>query len=180
MSSHSDRVVDVLARLLTRRERDHAPTRAARVLGRNEDGTERLQRTDATCVTRGAVSSNFAGQVILESAISPFHRLGSIDIAPVSQQASADTLWIDRLDPAELRPGESYTITVTGRGFTPGVVIEFLEPAPLFVQPTVLNGDVTIESLTVEDDSTIALNVTVAPGARLFPYGAPIAFGRPS
>jgi hypothetical protein len=179
MTSDPNRVVDALRRVFERRERDKAPTRTARVLGRNADGTERLQRSDAVCVTRGSVDGHYAGQVILEPASNVFHRQGAVGIAPISQDASADTLWIDSLDPFELRPGESYIITVTGRGFTAGVVIEFLDPADYLVQPSVINPDVTIDSLAVESDTTLSLNVTVAPGARLWSTGAPISFGRP-
>ncbi len=181
MTTNPARLITQLRRVFERRERDRAPVRTVRVLGRNTDGTERLQRSDATCVTRGAVAGNYSGQVILEPQTNVFHRQGSIDIAPVSQAASTDTLWIDRLEPSDLRPGETYVITVTGRGFTGGVLIDFLDPADSYLfQPNVLNDDITIDSLVVEDDSTLSLTVSVAPGARLWPAGAPIAFGRPT
>jgi hypothetical protein len=177
--SQADAIVEALRQVFIRRERDNAPVRTARVLGRNEDGTERLQRSDAVCVTRGSVDSHYAGQVVLEPASNVFRRQGAAGIAPVSQMATADTLWIDSLDPAELQPGTSYIVTVTGRGFSGGLLIDFLDPADYLVQPNVINPDVTIDSLTVISDTEVDLAVTVAPGARLFPGGAPIAFGRP-
>lgn len=171
--------LESLTRLLNRRERDRLPVRPARVLGRNTDGTERLQRLDATCVTRSAPANHLTGQIVTVPAATVLHRTGATGIATRTEIAVAETLWIESLDPADLRPGETYTIIVTGRGFDDRVRIDFLEPtAALFVQPSRINESVTLLSLTFVDSTTLALQVEVAAGARLYPGGAPIAFGR--
>jgi hypothetical protein len=41
-----------------------------------------------------------------------------------------------------------------------------------------LNEDIQVLSLKVLDPETLVLEITVAPGARLVPSGAPIAYGR--
>jgi hypothetical protein len=177
----AERVVNLLQSLLAQREREKAPVRTARVLGRHEDGTERLQRLDATCVTRSTRDNHYAGTVILTTSPSPVIRHGTIPIATLTETAaSAATLWIERLDPSDYRPGQSYTVMVTGRGFDDRVRIEFLEPpiAGPIAQGQTINEDITVDSTTVVDPETLFLEITVRPGARLYPQGAPISYGR--
>ena len=176
----SEKVVTLLQSLLSRREREQAPVRTARVLGRHEDGTERLQRTDAACVTRAPRDNHYAGTVVVAPRLAAFHRTGSTGIATITEVASAATLWIESLDPHDYRPGKSYTVMVTGRGFDDRVRIEFLEPpiAGPIAQGQTINEDITVDSTTVVDPGTLFLEITVRPGARLYPGGAPISYGR--
>src|SRR5688572_15105721 len=113
----SEKVVTLLQSLLAQRERDRAPVRTARVLGRHADGTERVQRTDAACITRAPRDNHYTGTVVLSPSSSFVRRTGSTGIATITEVASAATLWIERLDPSDYRPGKTYTVTVTGRGF---------------------------------------------------------------
>jgi hypothetical protein len=176
----SEKVVTLLQSLLARREREQAPVRTARVLGRHEDGTERLQRLDAACVTRAPRDNHYAGTVVVAPRLAPFHRTGSTGIATLTETASAATLWIERLDPHDYRPGQSYTVTVIGRGFDDRVRIEFLEPpiAGPLAQGQTINEDITVHSTTVVDPATLLVEITVRPGANLYPGGAPISYGR--
>jgi hypothetical protein len=176
----AERTVHLLQSLLAQRERDRAPVRTARVLGRHEDGTERLQRTDAACVTRAPRDNHYAGTVVVAPRLAPFHRTGSTGIATITEVTSAATLWIERLVPSDYRPGTSYTVLVIGRGFDERVRIEFLEPpvAGPLAQGQTINEDITVHSTTVVDPETLFLEITVRPGARLYPGGAPISYGR--
>jgi hypothetical protein len=176
----SEKVVSLLQSLLSRREREQAAVRTARVLGRHEDGTERLQRTDAACVTRAPRDNHYTGTVVLSPSSSFVHRTGSTGIATITEAISSPTLWIESLDPSDYRPGQSYTVTVTGRGFDDRVRIEFLEPpiAGPIAQGQTINEDITVHSTTVVDPETLFLEITVRPGARLYPGGAPISYGR--
>jgi hypothetical protein len=150
--------------------------RAARVVGRNPDGTEQLVRLDATCVTRGTADNHYGGQVIAVPSVATVQRSGATGIGSVPALVSADTLWIESLDPSDLRPGQSYSITVTGRGFDDRVRIEFL--LPFEADGQTINPDITIDTLTVWDSETVMLEVTVSSDARLYPAGAPISYGR--
>jgi hypothetical protein len=176
--STAEKVVTLLTTLLAQREREKSPVRTARVLGRHEDGTERLQRTDAACVTRAPRDNHYAGTVVVAPRLAPFHRTGSTGIATLTETASAATLWIERLDPSDYRPGQTYAVLVTGRGFDDRVQIDFLQPAPPYVAGQTLNEDIQVLALEVLDPETLLLAITVAPGARLVPNGAPIAYGR--
>jgi hypothetical protein len=126
----SEKFLTRLSDLLARRERQQAPARPARVLGRHEDGTERLQRLDAACVTRASRDNHYTGTIVLNPGLSTIQRTGTTGIATITEIASAPTLWIERLDPNTYRPGQVYEVTVTGRGFDDRVHIDFLEPAP--------------------------------------------------
>lgn len=169
------RFVQALERTFARRERERAPVRTSRVTGRNEDGTVRLQRTDGECVARGGISDAYTGQVVIEPNRSPLSRRGTAGIAQVSEQGSVSILWVERLDPNEYRPGASYSVTVTGRGFRPETVFEFLRPGLAYVP----NGDITITASTYVDETTFLLEIDVDPGAALYRRGAPLAYDNP-
>jgi hypothetical protein len=90
-------------------------------------------------------------------------------------------LWVEALDPAVLEQGYSGTVTVTGYGFLPTTVIEFLE-----LDGETLNDDITVTSITFVDTETLTLAVTVAADAELDidpmtgdPYALPIAYDNP-
>jgi hypothetical protein len=174
----SEKVITLLQSLLAQRERDRAPVRTARVLGRHEDGTERLQRTDAACVTRAPRDNHYTGTVVLSPSSSFVRRTGSTGIATLTEVVSAATLWIERLDPSDYRPGQTYTVTVTGRGFDDRVQIDFLEPAPPFAPGQTINPDLEVLAVLVVSSELLLLEITLRPGARLYPQGAPISYGR--
>ncbi len=171
----AERVLDLLGTLLTRRERQQAPARTARVLGRHQDGTERLQRTDARCVTRGTPNNHYTGTVILNPSQAPFHRTGTTGIG-TSETIPAPTLWIERLDPSEYHPGQTYQVTVQGRGFDSQVRIAFLDPDPSLPEGTV-NPDLEIQAMQVVSPELLVLDLALSPTARPI-TNAPIAYGR--
>jgi len=174
----SEKVVSIFQSLLAHRERQQAPVRPARVLGRHEDGTERLQRLDATCVTRATPGNHYTGTIVLQPSLSPIHRTGTAGIAPVTQILSAPTLWIESLDPSAYQPGQTCQVTVTGRGFDDQVRIDFLEPSPPYTQAQTINEDIQVLSIEVLDPETLILEIAVAAEARLHPTPAPLAYGR--
>jgi len=174
----TEKIVHFLGSLLDRRARDRAPVRPARVLGRHQDGTERLQRLDAACVTRASRDNHYAGTVVVATRPAAFHRTGSTGIATLTEVASTATLWIERLDPNAYSPDQSYTVTVTGRGFDERVQIDFLEPAPPNATAQTINPDIAVLAVLVVSSELLLLDIAVAPGARLYPGGAPIAYGR--
>jgi hypothetical protein len=171
----SDRILTALNTLLARRERDRSPVRPAIVQGRHQDGTERILRLDATCPTRSTPNNHYPGTTLLTPTLTAFHRAGSTGIG-TSTTISSSTLWIERLDPNEYHPGQTYQVTVTGRGFDTTTRIDFLDPNPEAPEGT-LNPDLEILSLLYVSSEVLLLKLTVAPGARLI-VNAPIAFGR--
>jgi hypothetical protein len=175
--SAQDRVLAALRLFLDRHAVQTAPLRAARVVGRNPDGTEQLVRVDTTCVTRGAPDNNYTGMVIGVPSVAVIQRSGATGIGSAPTVVSADTLWIDALDPHDWSPGHTYSVTVTGRGFDATTAIDFLEPVAAGLASKI-NADITITGQTVIDSETLRLEIAVRPGARLYPAGAPIAYGR--
>jgi hypothetical protein len=171
----AEKILTALTTLLTRRERERAPARPARVLGRNQDGTERLQRLDAACVTRGAPDNHYTGTTVLNPAIAAFHRAGTIGLG-TTETLVAPTLWIERLDPDTFTPGQTYEVTVTGRGFDEATRIDFLDPDPAVPEGTV-NPDLEILEYEVLSPETLRLTVAVTDTARPI-TNAPIAYGR--
>jgi hypothetical protein len=174
----TDTLLRLLSTFLARQTRDRAPARPARVLGRHIDGTERLQRTDALCVTRGAPDSHHTGTILLNPSLATFHRAGVTGVG-TSATIPAGTLWIETLDPSEYHPGQTCQVTVTGRGFDDTVQIDFLDPAVSDSPEIPINPDLEIQSITFVDSETLLLDLTIAPGARLLD-NAPLAFGKPS
>jgi hypothetical protein len=173
----TDRLLTLLSSFLSRQTRDTAPARTARVLGRHIDGTERLQRTDALCVTRGTPDSHYTGTILLNPSLAAFHRAGVTGIG-TSHTIPAGTLWVEILNPSEYHPGQTYQVTVTGRGFDNTTQIDFLDPGFTDSPETALNPDLQLVALHLIDSETLLLDLTVAPGARLL-ANAPIAFGKP-
>jgi hypothetical protein len=174
----SEKIVHLLGSLLDRRARDRAPVRPARVLGRHADGTERLQRLDAACVTRASRDNHYTGTVVVATRPAAFHRTGATGIPTLTEVAAAPTLWIERLDPNAYSPGQTYQVTVTGRGFDDRVQIDFLEPAPPNVTAQTINPDIAVLAVLVVSSEILLLEIAVSATARLYPGGAPIAYGR--
>jgi len=169
------RLLNLLSQLQTRQLRDQSPARPARVLGRNPDGTERIQRLDTTCPTRSTPDNHPTGTVLLNPTLAAFHRTGATGIG-TSALFTAGTLWIESLDPATYHPGQTVQVTVKGRSFDATTRIDFLDPDPSAPDGT-LNPDLTVLATHYLDPETLLLDLTVAPGARLL-TNAPIAYGR--
>ena len=111
----AEKVVGLLTTLLAQRERERAPARPARVLGRHQDGTEALQRLDATCVTRASRDNHYAGSVVLAPALSPIHRTGTTGIPPSGGQHDRD---VRRSAPPPARLGRPATGEASTRATT--------------------------------------------------------------
>ena len=171
----SERVLGLLSTLLDRRDRDRAPTRTARVLGRHQDGTERIQRTDAACVTRATRDNHYAGSIIINPTLAAIHRTGSAGIPTLTETVSAETLWIERLDPNVYEPGHTYQVTVHGRGFDDRVRIDFLLPDPF--GGATLHPDLTVLAVLFVSPELLELELSVAPTAHSL-SNAPIAYGK--
>ena len=169
------RLLNLLSLLQTRQLRDQSPARPARVIGRNADGTERIQRLDTTCPTRSTPDNHPTGTVLLNPTLSAFHRAGATGIG-TSALFTAGTLWIESLDPVTYHPGQTVQVTVKGRGFNSFVRIDFLDPDPNVPEGT-LNPDLQVLAVHYIDPETLLLDLAVAPGARVI-ANAPIAYGR--
>lgn len=175
-SDRAARTVSALVELLNRRERDRAPIRTSRVVGRNDDGTLQLQRTDGECVARGGVSDAYQGTVVMEAARQPLARRGTAGVSQVSEGGAVSILWVERLDPDTYRPGASYTVTVTGQGFRESTLFVFLRPGLAYVP----NTDITITAAEYVDPQTYRLSIDVAADAVLYPQtAAPLAYDNP-
>ena len=170
----SEKVLSLFQTLLARRERERAPVRPATVLGRHQDGTESLQRLDATCATRSAPGNHYTGTTILSPA-SFANRQGTTGLG-TSEVLASPTLWIERLDPNTYHPGQTLTVAVTGRGFDTATRIDFLDPDSAAPEGT-LNPDLEILAITVIDPEHLLLDLSVSSSARPV-TSAPIAYGR--
>jgi hypothetical protein len=167
-------LVKALEQVFLRRERERAPVRTSRVVGRNPDGTVRLQRTDGECIARGGVSPVYTGEVVMEPTRTPLSRRGAAGIAGIAESASVATLWVERLDPDRYRPGATYTVTVTGQGFTPATQLDFLIPGTNQV-----NEGILILVFAFLDTEHLEIQIAVAEDALLYRGGAPIAYDNP-
>ena len=163
--SQSQDVVRALRSVLDDRRDKEADVRPAKVVGRNTDGTAQVQRLDAECVGRGG-ASGYGGEIVV-SLPAIMNRRGTSGVAGATQRGSGDTLWVEALDPAVFSPGDTgLEVTVTGRGFTPSTLFEFLSPDGS------VNADVTLVTRTYVDAETYTLTINVAAGAALFPAAA--------
>jgi hypothetical protein len=163
--SQSQDVVRALRSVLDDRRDKEADVRPAKVVGRNTDGTAQVQRLDAECVGRGG-ASGYGGEIVV-SLPAIMNRRGTSGVAGATQRGSGDTLWVEALDPAVFSPGDTgLEVTVTGRGFTPSTLFEFLSPDGS------VNADVTLVTRTYVDSETYTLTINVAAGAALFPAAA--------
>lgn len=177
MSTAAERFVAQLARTLTTRERDRAPVRQLRVVGRASDGTPLTVRSDALCIARGtAVVDYYNGQSISEAAGgaggSSISRQGTTAVAALVEETASATLWVERLDPNTFIPGRSYFVYVYGRGFDDSTRFEFLN-----ADGETINEDITILDQGVLGPDQAALEIEVSPTARLL-ADLPLAYGR--
>ncbi len=173
-TDRGSRLVKALEQVLTRREREKAPVRTARVVGRNPDGTTQVQRADAQCVSRGGATNAYAGEYVVEPARSTFSRRGTAGVAPAAEAGAVRLLWVERLEPNRYRPGAEYSVVVTGRGFTPTTELQFLRPYSWDA-----NLGISINGATWIDDEHFELAISVAADAVLCRSGAPLAYFEP-
>jgi hypothetical protein len=171
----AERTLHLLQTLLTRQNRDQAPVHPSIVLGRHQDGTESLQRQDTTCPTRSGPGNHYTGTIVLAPSTAT-SRQGTTGIG-TSQIVSSPTLWIETITPNTYHPGQTYQVTITGRGFSESVQIDFLYPAPETPEGT-LNPDLVVLEILVVSSEILLLELSVAPTARPI-TNAPIAYGRP-
>ena len=99
--SQSQDVVRALRAVLDDRRDREADVRPARVVGRNTDGTARLQRLDAECVGRGG-RGGYGGEIVIRLP-ALVNRLGTAGVAGSTGLGSGDTPV--NPDPAIFHPG---------------------------------------------------------------------------
>lgn len=172
-------VAEVLRELLERREQKRIPARVARVVGRNSDGSARLQRLDGECVARGD-SPGYVGEMVIEFP-SLLGRDGTRGNATVRSSRSLTNLSqsaifrVSSISPSVLPRGSvGLVVTVTGRGLSATMQFAFGIPGALDVNP-----DVTVTAVTFVDTETIELTVDVAADADLYTDLAPLFYDDP-
>ena len=84
-------------------------------------------------------------------------------------------LWVERVDPSTYVQGESYTVSVTGRGFEPGIVFTFLLKFDDGIEQPVQHPGIAINAATVLDSRNATLEIDVASDAELVTLG-PLGF----
>ena len=170
----TEKVLTLLHSLLTRREQERSAIRPSIVLGRHQDGTERLQRQDTTCPTRSGPGNHYTGTIVLAPSAAT-NRQGTAGLG-TSTLIASPTLWIETITPNTYHPGQTYQVTITGRGFSESVRIDFLDPNPGAPEGTV-NPDLVVLEVLVVSSEILLLELSVAPAARPI-TNAPIAYGK--
>lgn len=152
-------VVRRLEEVFARRERGnpHA-VHASRVTGRNDDGTLQLQRVDGECVARGCATAEGVGEIVRRPAGPCWQNQGTSGVALAEARGTGRVLWVQRIEPSFYAPGESYTVTVTGRGLSQATVFDFLLPASEEVTPYIVQ---TAQRFV--DAQTIEIDIDVDP-----------------
>lgn len=161
-------VVRELRKVLDRRERDARTVYPMRVEGRNGDGTINVRRFDGECIERSRECGVREGQLIEVPCGPPPSLAGAAGVAMLYAGIRHSVPWIESLVGGEpdaaldawLLPGESYTLTVTGKNFEDTLWIDFLLAATEEVHP-----DITVTDLRVLSDTSAEVDVTVDAGA---------------
>lgn len=160
-------------RLLEENERRTRDVRPARVMGRATDGRTLLLDLSGECIAAEG-SGGYGGEIVTQLP-SLANRLGTAGVPVVSRRDSAALLTVTALDPALFSRGATaLEVTVTGTGFTPTTVFEFLLPASEEVNP-----DIEIVSSTYVSSTEFTLVVNVAADADIV-TAAPLAFDDPA
>ncbi len=146
-------IVTVLGRVIDRRIGKLAEVEKSRVQGRNADGTLTLRPQDGQCETTGTISGDPSGSIII-SQKAQWNIHGAL--GAVGANRGGDTLWVESLDPNVYAAGSSYTVTVTGRGFTAGLLFAFLDPDDRLEYLLI-----TITSQTYVSDTEFTLEIDV-------------------
>lgn len=165
-------IVDALKSVLDERARREADVKPSLVVGRNTDGSALLLGLDGECISRGG-AGGYQGEIVV-SLPSLLNRDGTAGVGVLSQRATATILWVDAIDPAVFGRGATLEVLVTGKGFTPTTVFEFLLPASEDVHP-----GITISYKNYTDSEHVTLGIIVAADAELV-TDAPLAYDDPS
>lgn len=172
--SRQKRFARAMFREMERRDEDAKTQRPMRVGTRNSDGTLNFRALNGECVERGSQCSMYEGQIVLQPCRPAFHLQGAAGLAMNSSRRAVAALWVESLDPDELPAGWAGTVTVTGQGFKPVTVIEFLA-----LDGETINEDVTITEIRFVDTETLEVDVEVSEDAELSGIPWPIAFDNP-
>jgi hypothetical protein len=176
ITNRDKRGVRAIFKEMDRRDEDAKTQRPMRVGTRNSDGTLNFRSLNGECIERGSACSFDEGMVVLQPCRPAFQLQGAAGLAMASSRRAIATLWVESLDPEELPQGWSGTVIVTGKGFKPTTVIEFLA-----LDGETINEDVAVSSIAYVDEETLELAVVVADDAELPDDGVtwPIAFDNP-
>lgn len=162
-----------LRRMAELREQKRAPVRAARIVGRNSDGTAQLQRLDGECVARGGVSG-YAGEIVAELP-SLVDRRGTTGVGALERRGTYSTYKVTSVTPSILPRGSvGLVVTVTGVGLSATMVYAFGIPGTRDGNP-----DVTITAVNFISSTSVELTVNVAADATYFRVPAPLFYDDP-
>ena len=162
VGNDASRAVDRLAKVLQRREAEAKQFPDLLVTGRNADGTIQVRDLRGECVATSNICSAYKGQQIQIPCGVPFRITGAAGIAMQRAQRQSGTLWVESYTPNEYHPGESYEVTVTGKGFKSTTQFEYLLPDSEDV-----NEDITIDEIAYVSATEMTLSITVAEDADL-------------
>lgn len=148
---------------------------AKRVEGRNADGTINLRPLGGECVERSNICSAYSGQLIQVPCGNGLGRLGASGVAMARFSRVSGNMWVESISPSSFARGGTYTVTVTGGGFTTGSVFEFLLPGTEDVNP-----GVTITASEYVSFTEFTLEIEIAVDCELIPDGgAGLSFDNP-
>lgn len=156
------RVVDALARILDRRDRERPGPRLGRVAGRDTDGTLLVRPDDRECVARSCPSSAREGERIQTRPGACFTGQGGAALPFLSALGAPATVLVERLEPDELPRGSTLQVSVIGVGFSESTSFDFLAGAS-----SEINEDVAILEQTLVNGQRIDLLLQVAGTAAL-------------
>jgi len=131
-------------------------------ISRETDGTLLVQRLDGECISREGACARYVGQIVELPCRPPFTLRGASGIAMRSSRRTVSTMWVESLSPDSYEQGQSYTVTVTGYGFTASSVVEFLLPETDTIHP-----GITITEIRLIDAETLEVDIDVAVDAVL-------------
>jgi hypothetical protein len=157
------KVLPLLSELLDRRARAEKDIRRRRVVGRNADGSVRLQGHDAECVERGPEGPYYEGQVLEQPASPRFDVRGTTGISVLAGENEASMVLLDALDPREVTRDECPYLLLTGRGFRAPVEVEFQLPGGTR-EP---NPDIEVVAVNVLDSETLEVDICVGAFAAI-------------
>ncbi len=157
----------------SREDRNPTAVRTSRVVGRNEDGTLRLQRIDGECVARGCVTPEGEGEMVRRPAGACWGNQGTSGIALASVRGAGRFLWVERIEPEVFEAGSSLTVTVHGRGLSTDTVFDFLLPGGEDVNPYI-----TQTAIRWVSDREMEIDIEVSELAPVLTT-APLAYDKP-
>jgi hypothetical protein len=157
------------------RNRVDGTLRPTRVEGRNADGTLSVRALDLECIATAPPSNLYVGQEYVTPPAAPFSMQGTAGIGLTSASRSIATMDVTSLDPEMYGRGLTYTVTVTGLGFTEGSVFEFLLPSTETINP-----GITITESRYVSATEFELDIAVAEDAAIIAANAgDMAFDNP-